>query len=299
MMKKYIYYFRYFLIAIGILLLLLGTVILAHHLVNQQMETERSNQECLTDERVFDYGDKLTEKQEEKLRKLIAVREKQIGSDIVIVTLNEELEAYAKSYEDKIGHVPMEDYVMVYADNFYDEFGFGYDKPMGDGAVYVDNWYRESDGFRYSWFSTSGKVRLRYSDDMVDHLIDRVIKWTNISPYYAYRTYVNTLYYDVCGWVNFTAVVPVVGILAVSLLIMGIYISVEMSGNKGKVTTTPNTYVRPERFKIRKQVDDFVTKRVSKRYISKGGGGSGGRSGGGGSHTSSSGGSHGGGGGRH
>lgn len=125
----------------------------------EENDYTRTNEECDTTERVFDYGDKLTNEEEENLRALIAQREKQIGCDIVLVTLNEEL------FQD----------IRDYADDFYDNHIFGYNKPWGDGVVYVDNWY---DG--YVWLSTSGKAEDKYSANMINELIDDVTSVTKI-----------------------------------------------------------------------------------------------------------------------
>ena len=49
-----------------------------------------------------------------------------------------------------LGYLTPDRYTMVYADNFYDEHQFGYDRPYGDGVLMLDNWYREADGGVYS-----------------------------------------------------------------------------------------------------------------------------------------------------
>ena len=59
------------------------------------MDYQRTNTECVTDERVFDNAGVLSDREEEKLRRLIAKREKQTGCDIVLVTLNEPLGGFA------------------------------------------------------------------------------------------------------------------------------------------------------------------------------------------------------------
>lgn len=57
--------------------------------------TERTNTECLTDERVFDQADVLSGEEEEELRSLIADREQMTGLDIVLLTVREpELDDY-------------------------------------------------------------------------------------------------------------------------------------------------------------------------------------------------------------
>lgn len=301
-MKKWLYYFRFYFIIILILLIVLGAVTGIHMAENRMNAAKRQNNECLTEERVFDRADKLTDREEEKLRELIAKREKQTGCDIVLVTLKEPLKEYAKAYEDKIGYVGTDEYVMVYADNFYDENKFGYNAAYGDGVIYVDNWEKESDGYRYSWFGTSGKAESKYSTAMIGHLIDRVIKYTNISPYFAYKTYINSFYYDMNGFVNFSMSISTWIILLVPLGIALLFVWINFNEYAGGKETTANTYVNGGNSHVNQQEDVFVNKVVTQIHIQTNSGGSsgGGRSGGGGGHHTSSGGhSHGGGGGRH
>lgn len=299
-MKKWLYYFRFYFIVIFILLIILGAVTGIHMAGNRMNVTERQNSECLTEERVFDKADKLTDREEEKLRKLIAKREKQTGCDIVLVTLREPLKEYAESYKDKIGYIGVDEYVMVYADNFYDENKFGHNAAYGDGVIYVDNWEKESDGYRYSWFGTSGKAESKYSTAMIGHLVDRVIRVTDISPYLAYKTYINSFYYDMNGFADFTMSVSIWIILLVPLGIALFFVWINITGDAGSKNTTANTYVNGGNSHVNQQEDVFMNKVVTQIHIQTSSGGSGGRSGGGGGHHTSSGGrSHGGGGGRH
>ena len=240
-------------------------------------------------------SDVLTEKEEEKLRKLIAKRERQTGCDIVLVTLNESLKEYA--YEQR-EYVAADKYVMVYADDFYDEHRFGYDAPVGDGVLLLDNLYREDDGWAYSWLCTTGKAEGRYSGRMIDHLLEKSYRWSKISPYYGYKAYVNQFYHDMNGFglVNANFSVPV--ILLVSFLLTAAIVGVNSTPKAGEKTTTARTYVKGGKAKVNHKEDRFIRKAVTQHRIqtSSGGGSSGG---GGGHHTSRSGASHGGGGHRH
>ena len=119
-MKGYIRYIKYDLIFIAFLL---AAMFLLSGIKKAGTDrAERMNAECVTQERVFDYADKLTDAQEEKLRKLIAKREKQIQADIVIVTLDEQMTDYD---------------VMVYSDDLQDSWKFGYNEPYGNCAMLV------------------------------------------------------------------------------------------------------------------------------------------------------------------
>ncbi|MBQ8591425.1 MAG: TPM domain-containing protein [Lachnospiraceae bacterium] len=295
-MKQYFHFFRFVFIGIAVLILVLGAVSAGKAAIGSLGIGERTNTECLTEERVFDYADKLTDKEEAKLRKLIAKREKQIGCDIVLVTLEESLEEYVKPYEEQLGYIYVDEYTTVYADNFYDEHKYGYDVPYGDGAILVDNYAREYDGLRYAAFSTCGKVEYKYSDAMIDHMFDRIFAYEKLGPYAAYKTYINTLYHDMSGMLQFTAYWSLPAILMLSVVVMAIFVLINLIPSKGKKTTTIKTYVADNSMKMNQQSDVFLTKTVTKRRIeTSSSSGGGGRSGGGGHHRSSSGRSHGGG----
>lgn len=292
-MKQYLHFFRFFFLVIASIAALFGVLFI----VKMQMSTERKNTECLKTQRVFDYAEVLTEEEEENLEALIAKRERQIECDIVIVTLYESMEEYAKSYIDELGYVYPDEYVMVYADNFYDDNKFGYDKPYGDGAIFVDNWYRESDGWSYSWFGTSGSVKDQYdSGEKIRSLQEEVIEDVSSYPYESYKLYVNSVYREMKGGI-LSEDISVIAILVVALLVTTTFILVPIMNNRGTKTTVATTYVNGGKPVFHENKDVFLGKSVATRIIQTNtGNGSGG--GGGGIHTSAGGHSHGGGGAR-
>lgn len=293
-MKQYLHIFKIpFIIAIvtGVLALV---VTIVSSVVNQP--DARANKECTTTERVFDYADVLTDDEENSLRKLIAEKEIQTECDIVIVTLNESLVEYAAQYEDKIGSVPTSKCVMVYADNFYDEHKFGYNEAYGDGVLLLDNWYREADGSVYSWMCTTGKAYDTYSSDMIDTILDDSLMYVDSDPYGAYSSFVRDFAIDMSSTgENFGMLINPGFIFLASIVVTGIFLLVNLSFRKGKVTVNEMTYVAGGRPDMKRKEDNFLYKNVTKRHIetSSGGGGS---HGGGGGHISSGGHSHGGGG---
>ena len=83
------------------------------------------NTECTITQRVLDEAGKMTDKQKKDLEALIAEKEQLIGCDIVILTVNEPgLDSYDES----------EDYAQAY----YEDNKFGWNKANGDGIIYVD-----------------------------------------------------------------------------------------------------------------------------------------------------------------
>lgn len=288
-MKRFIQIFKIPLIIFAVFLVVgISCKVIVDN--RQKVEFVRNNSTCPT-ERVFDYADVLTDIEEEELRKKISKAELLCGTDIVIVTLNQSLEDYAKSFEGRLGYLEPYQYTMVFADNFYDENAFGFDMPHGDGVVFVDNWYRESDGGIYSWLSTSGKARNQITTRDSENILDRALDYVDENPAYAYgylveliEKHMNTnvrLGEDLGGGIS----------VLVGLVAGLIFFFVNFGGKKGKKTVQTRTYVKSGNADIIERQDIFLTKTISRRKIETQT-----RSGGGGGHISAGGHSHGGGG---
>ncbi len=295
-MMDFLRRFKICLIIVGVMLLAWFGILGLHRTIGTFKGGVRQNEECLTKERVFDKAGILTDEEEEKLRKLIAKREKQTGCDIVLVTLNESLKEYARSYEP---YASYDKFTMIYADNFYDENMFGYNRAYGNGVLMLDNIYREDDGWAYSWLSTSGTAEEKYSDSMTYHLLEKSYRWSRISPYWGYKAYINQFYHDMngMGLVNKNFSMP--AIFFISLAGAVLFVILNLESKKGKKTTAPVTYVTNRKPKMNRKTDQFIRKTVSQRRIETSSGGGGHSGGGGGHHISSGGHSHGGGGHRH
>ena len=280
-MKKYIKHFSVLLILFAIVLVLFIVALVKKGPSKEtQGAYERTNTDCLTDERVFDYADVLSDDEENSLRDLIAEKEDAIGCDIVLVTISD---------PDYAGDNAM----MNYADDFYDNYQYGYNAPWGDGALYLDNFLGV--GNSYSWFSTSGRVEDTYSTSMINHLIDGVCDRVNADPYDAYVYYINSLSATMSGEdVSMYEAIPWYAIWGVAAVVTFIYVLVCINHNVGKKTTNANTYVAGGAAQFPDRRDVFISKHTTHRTIQ-----SSSSSGGGGHHVSSGGHSHGGGGGRH
>ncbi len=238
---------------------------------------ERTNTECLTQERVFDMADKLSDEEEEKLRKKISETEQNIGVDIVLVTVND-------------ASLDTDGKMMEYADYFCIDHKFGYNKAVGDAVIYVDNWYNG-----YVWMCTSGKAQARYSSAMINNVIDKACAVVNSNPYKGYERYVNQVGSDMSSKLGLGNVITPMASFLAALMVTVIYLIINLSGRKGKKTTTAETYVAANgQPALHNAQDIFITKHVTRRRIESSSGGGGG----GGSH-STGGHSFGGGGGRH
>ncbi len=288
-MREYFRYFKWIYIILAVLGVLLAVLHAGHWGIAKAADYQRTNQECATTQRVFDYGDVLTDKQEQKLEKLIVKREKQTGCDIVLVTLAESLKEYAREIEPGVSY---DQFVRVYAEQFWEVNGFGYDRPDGDGVILVDNWYREDDGSIYTWFCTTGKAKDAYSAGQVNHLLDNVYRYVEQNPYRAYKTYVNDFYHDMLGVNVFSVYMPGFLPWIVGMISAVIFMGYNWRSKKGAKTTTAVTYVNGGRPVFRVYQDRFIRKTVTQRRIERSSGSSGG-----GSHGGGGGGGHHGGGG--
>lgn len=278
-MKKYLKHFAVLFILFAIVLVVF-IVALIMKKPNEEKVYTRTNTQCKTEERVFDYADVLTDAEEDALRQMIAEKQDEIGCDIVLVTISD---------PDYAGDNAM----MNYADDFYDDNMFGYDEPWGDGALYLDNFL--GIGNSYSWFSTCGRVENRYSSSMIYDLIDDICYNVNRDPFGSYQLYINSLANTMSSNSSLDVEIPTFAIWGVAALITLIYILVCINRNVGRKTTDANTYVAGGHAQFPDQRDVFISKHTTSRKIQTNSGGGGG----GGQHISSGGFSHGGGGGRH
>lgn len=288
-MREYFRYFKWIYIILAVLGILLLVLHVGHWGIARVADYQRTNKECATEQRVFDYGEVLSDKEEQKLEKLIAKREKQTGCDIVLITLNESLKEYAREIEPGVSY---DQFVRVYAEQFWETNGFGYDRPDGDGVVLVDNWFREDDGSVYTWFCTTGKAKYAYSLVQVNHILDNVYRYVERNPYRAYKTYVNDFYHDMLGINVFSLYVPRIAYWLVGIISAVIFIACNWRSKRGKRTTTAVTYVAGGKPTFLVHEDRFIRKTVTQRRIQRSSSGGGGHSGGGGG----GGGHHGGGG---
>ena len=123
--------------------------------------------------RVYDYADMLTDEQEEALEKKIAAAQKGISADIVIVIMNESIEA---KYPDLIYMRSDEsgayEGIKRYTESFWIDQGFGWNEAgnTGNGIIMVDNIYRESNGWVYNWVAGAGDLRFSVGDDNCEKL---------------------------------------------------------------------------------------------------------------------------------
>ena len=258
------------------------------------------------DQKVFDLADLLSDSEETALQDRCIELAYTLEMDIVLLTTDD---AEGRS-------------AMQVADDFYDEGGFGYDMPQGDGVLFLidmDN--------RDIWISTCGWAISELDDYTIDQMLDNIFPNMPEADYYgAMVSFLDNLEdykaikepyqgqngynppkpsnetdfyvddghggyepaYQEPGFNHLLALVAAVVIAIVIVVIM-------VKGAGGSKSVTAAHYLNHAAVRMNHQADLFVNKTVTVRHIpppDSGGGGGGGSS----SHTSSSGVSHGGGG---
>lgn len=296
--KQYLHYFRFWFIAVGVLLVVTVIAGISHF---RKSNAPRGNTSA-PEERVYDYADILTDEEEEKLREYIAKREKDYKADFVIMTFSQAVEG--SEAQEKYGYdsTEWEHNMMDIADGFWDENSYGYNKSFeGDGSILIDNRF---EGQRGEWLSTSGKVEAALGNRDVENVLYAVDDYYDSDPYKAYKAYIDAVCYRLDdGGIPISQMGSYwVGAFVISLIVAGVYAASHLKQNKALNNVAVNAYVAGGKPMLRNKSDDFIRKNVVTRRIetsSGGGGGSHHSSGGGGHHTSHSGASHGGGGHRH
>ena len=252
----------------------------------QRNVPERNNPDCTTVRRVFDYADVLTDRQEAKLTRMIEKREAQLGLDIVIVTIDEDVgsDPYDSSRNNTIR----------FAEDFYEYFQFGYDGHMSDGyapdstgagVIYVDNWY-DLNGYAESAFlayrGASGDqmfdraYELYLNDSTLTELEEDVWEYSNVNPYLSYRRMIRHLTRDMVGLNVVEIHITDKAIFIIPLLAALIFLLVNLGSRFGKKTTDKGTYVQGGKANVTARQDVFLEKHTISRHISSSSGGGGG-----------------------
>lgn len=239
----------------------------------QSNKTERSNQECIIEKRVFDEAGKLTGREEKKLEALIAKKEKIMGADLVLLTIKDDsLDSYEK--------------IREYAQNYYEIHCFGWNQANGDGIIYVDDW-----ATGYTWLCTTGKVADKLDRKDIDYIVKRTNRRVNRNPYRAYRFMVNSVVSQMQSENIFHLDISPFWLLLISAIVAFIFAGTQIAGHGGRDTVTKSTYTGKNGVKMNETHDLYLRSFVTRRKIEKKEdsnlsdiGGSDGHGGGGGRH---------------
>lgn len=253
------------------------------------------------DQKVYDEADLFAEIEEEALQLKASELSERLSLDTIILTI-----------EDNKGKTSRD-----FADDYYDENGFGYGENY-DGLILLINMTD-----REIYISTHGKAIQYFTDDRIDNILDKVYIYLsegNYSDgadafldeveYYVQKGIPSNQYsYDENTGISSEGntgsptsqkdnlINRLLIYLLISLGIGGISVGIMALNNKGKTTTNQSTYLDSNSFKLIASQDRHVNTSVTFVHINTDSGSKGGRSAGRSTtHKSSSGRSHGGGG---
>lgn len=234
----------------------------------------------VTDERIFDEADILTETEEYSLQKYMDKVSKEKQVDIVIVTTN-----------DAEGKYPRE-----YAENFYKTHDFGYEDSDGTGLLYLISLDKSVTGNRELWMTTAKEAKDYFSESRIDSVLDNIYNTLTADEELNYYGSCNEFIKGIEKYMNVSESVPVFltkwySKLGIALVITMIIFFILIFNFGGKKTTTAETYLNVNSIKRNIKEDTYMYTNTTKTKIEKSSSSSGSSSGG-----SSSGGGYGGGG---
>jgi uncharacterized membrane protein YgcG len=256
-----------------------------------QSHGDRTNTECTTTDRIFDYHNVLSDSEKSSLNKLISECENKVGMDIVILTIDsdtdEGLLGTAYNYNSYWGEYAD---IQKVAESFCDYYKFGWEdwnsySSLGTVAstsiVIAANWDTGD-----AWMCTSGKAKDRIGDSKAETIVQKGCEYLRANPEKGFSIMIKKATKAMrSNGSGIEFLKPWHSLLA-AIVCAVIFFAVNMSKKAGKNTTNARTYVNGGNAQVLDRYDRFVTKKVTSVQIesSSGGGGSGGGGGGGGSH---------------
>ena len=256
------------------------------------------------EKKVYDDGELLTDAEEEGLQELLVETAKRTEQDLIVVTTRDNGGKEAGDY----------------ADDFYDEHGFGYEKDNGSGVLFLIDM-----DARDFYISTAGTAIEKYTDSEIDGTLDAIMPYMRAGDYAgACVTFVSEAercltggetgkngYYDEeenrfveysaakeePGWKKAIAPKRLAVVFSISAAVSAFIVLIISWKRKTRMSVNGGTYLDGRGLDFKERSDRFTHTTVVTRPIPKDNGGS---KGGGHSHsyshTSSGGHSHGGGG---
>lgn len=230
----------------------------------------------ITDQRVFDDADYLSDEEEADLEDEIERIKEDKEVDIVLVVADD-----LEGYEYK-----------AYAEHFNDTHDFGYEDANGTCVLVLFDVSKAQYDDLGLWICTTGDARKYVTDSRCNHIFEKVK-----STFKSGRTYdgfAKTLKY-VDKYMNVPGFVPVAltnvfAQILISLLFGGIVLLILLNRRNVKMTVGDHTYLDMNSLKLNAKSDNYINTTTTRtRHSSSSSGGGGGGGGGGG---------HGGGGGR-
>lgn len=221
-------------------------------------------------QKVYDNADLLSEEEEESLNQMCIDATEKSQSDYVIVTV------------DSLGGKT----VTAYADDFYDNNGFGYEEAEGTGTIFLISMNE-----RKCAFSSSGECTNLFSQSASDKIVEEVTAYLSDGEYYdGFRTYIEKTseYIENDGKFSSQIILDNIIQIVVSFVVASVIVWILYSGSRSKMCVNGYTYASGHKSNVLQQHDVFQRTTTVRRHIDNS------PKGGSGVHIGSSGNSHGG-----
>ena len=223
-----------------------------------------------SDQKLFDDANLFTDKEKDKLESIITKNEKKGTVDIAIIT----------KYD--IGDKTRKEFL----EDFYDEYGFGYNKEHGDTALILINMDPSDRGVEIQAY---GAAEDYIDDDRIEHILDDIVPLLSNREFFkASKLFTKQAAYymgNPSGYYVESNTLKTILIRAAISIVAGIIVVGIMAYNSsGKVTTTDRTYLDSGTSRLVAHHDTYIRTSTSKvrKPTQQSASGGGGRSSGGG-----------------
>ena len=223
-----------------------------------------------SDQKLFDDANLFTDKEKDKLESIITKNEKKGTVDIAIIT----------KYD--IGDKTKKEFL----EDFYDEYGFGYNKEHGDTALILINMDPSDRGVEIQAY---GAAKDYIDDDRTEHILDDIVPLLSNREFFkASKLFTKQAAYymgNPSGYYVESNTLKTILIRAAISIVAGIIVVGIMAYNSsGKVTTTDRTYLDSGTSRLVAHHDTYIRTSTSKvrKPTQQSASGGGGRSSGGG-----------------
>lgn len=243
---------------------------------------DRSNAQCLTTQRLFDYADKLTDSEESELLSDMEKLEDKTGMDVVVAIIDDDTDLSDAGINDLYD-------TRTVAEQFCDYYKFGWeDWSTNNGTatssiVVVTNW-GDNVGYTNAWMCTSGRAKSLIGDVEAQDIVDDGCEILRSNPLEGYQRMLDGALTAMKNGGGSGPLLEWWMCIIASLVISVIFFVVNFSKKAGKDTTNASTYSEGNA-QVLDRRDIFIRKEVhSVKISSESSGGHGGGSHGGGSH---------------
>ena len=193
--------------------------------------------------KVYDNANLLSEEEEDSLNQLCMKAAQKSKADFVVVIV--------ESLDGKTA--------TKYADDFYDDNGFGYNKEMGDGTLFLIAMEEQKCAF-----TTSVDCALLFSQCISDKIIEEASSYLTDGQYYkGFESYIESTQ----DYISRKQILDLLIEFIAALGVASITIWIMYSTSKSKISVNGFTYASGHKSNVTQQHDVFQRTTTIKRHI--------------------------------